>query len=312
MDVGVAAPAGSVSLSIYGADGAVLMSSSTGPLTYRGLLPTTQDYYIRVAATGGAASYTMNVIIPQRIQFQPGSTSVNVERDEGPDGTDYYVLRASAGQLMDVSVLSVASDTLLVIYGVDGTVLKSGMAEGPGYRGIAPVTQDYIIHVTSHIHAGYRLDVTIPERISFEAGSTSATREGELDAYGSHHYVLHAAAGQTMSVNLSSHGESVRVSIYGADGVVLKSGMGEDPNFVGRLPTTQDYLIHLSASAWAVRYTLSVKIPAAIPFDAEGASSTAQQDVSDEAAAVYAASYHAERALSVSIESSRDRALVLK
>jgi len=312
MDVGVAAPAGSVSLAIYGADGTVLTSTSTGPLNYRGLLPKGQDYFIQIAASGPAASYTMNVIIPQRIEFQPGSTSANVERDVRPAGTDYYVLRASAGQLVEITVFSAASDTLLVMYGIDGTVLKSGMAEGPGYRGAVPITQDYIIHVTSHVDIGYRLNVTIPERISFAPGSTSATREGELDGYGSHHYVLHATAGQTMSVNLSSHGDSVRVSIYGADGVVLKSGMGEDPNFVGSLPITQDYLIHLSASAWAVRYTLAVDIPAAIPFATDSASSTAQQDAAGEARVASGVSYHAERAVSISMESSRDRVLVIK
>ena len=95
------------------------------------------------------------------------------------------------------------------------------MGGGPGFRGTVPTAQDYIMHVTSNMGMGYRLNVTIPERISFKPGTTSATVRGSLEAYETHHYVLHAMADQTMTVSVSAPGDSVppgdlRCGWYGA------------------------------------------------------------------------------------------------
>jgi hypothetical protein len=54
---------------------------------------------------------------------------------------------------------------------------------------------------------------------------------------------------------------AVRLSIYGLDGTVLKSGMGEATTFSGPLPSTQDYILDLSSDGQPVAYTLSVSIP---------------------------------------------------
>jgi len=230
---------------------------------YRGNLPSTQDYFIRIESGGAPANYTLRVIIPQRIQFQPGTTNANIERTVVPGRTDYYVVRMLSGQLLDASVYTAASDVRLVIYGADGTVLKSGMGGGPGFRGTVPATQDYIMHVTSNIGTGYRLNVTIPERITFEQGTTSATVQGSLAAYDTHHYVLQAMAGQELIVRVSAPGDSVRLVIYGVDGTVLRSGMAAGATFAGTLPSTQDYLILLTPDTAVAWYTVEVTIPAA-------------------------------------------------
>ena len=165
--------------------------------------------------------------------------------------------------MLDASVYTAASDVLLVIYGADGTVLKSGMGGGPGFRGTVPATQDYIMHVTSNMGTGYRLNVTIPERISFEQETTSATVQGSLAAYDTHHYVLQAMAGQELIVRVSAPGDAVRLVIYGVDGTVLRSGMAAGVSFSGRLPSTQDYLINLTADIAVPNYSMTVTIPAA-------------------------------------------------
>jgi len=260
MEVSLSTASSALRLSIYGANGAVLKSSQDASQGYRGVLPYTQDYFIQVSNGGAAAGYALNIIIPQRIQFQPGSTSASVQQTSASGRTDYYVIRCMSGQLLDLSVYTTASDVRLAIYGADGTVLKSGMGGGPSYRGTVPATQDYMISVTLNVSASYGLNVTIPERISFQPGSTSATVKGSLAANDTHHYVIGAMAGQTLNVDIAPAG-AMRMTIYGVDGAVLRSGMAEGDSFSGELPSTQDYFINLSSSAAVPSYTMTVAIP---------------------------------------------------
>lgn len=261
LEVSLPSYGGAPRFSVYGSDGTVLKSDQGPSGVYRGNLPSTQDYFIRIESGGAPANYTLSVVIPQRIEFQPGATCADIERTIVSGRTDYYVVRMLSGQLLDASVYTAASDVRLVIYGVDGTVLKSGMGGGPGFRGTVPATQDYIMHVTSSTGTGYRLNVTIPERITFEQGSTSATVQGSLAAYDTHHYVLRAMAGQTLIVRVAAPGDAVRLVIYGVDGTVLRSGMAEGADFSGRLPSTQDYLVNLTANIAVPNYGLTVIIP---------------------------------------------------
>jgi hypothetical protein len=135
------------------------------------------------------------------------------------------------------------------------------MGEGAFFRGTLPSSQDYILALSAGDAAtAYTVNVVIPERISFAPGAISATLEGNLPAFGSHSYILGASAGQEMEVNVTPEG-NVRLSIYGVDGTVLMSGMGEGSSFTGTLPSTQDYILDLFAGDHAVAYTLQVTIP---------------------------------------------------
>ena len=59
-------------------------------------------------------------------------------------------LRAQAGQLMEINVTpeNPENNLQLIIYGVDGSVLRSGMGEGSTFRGELPFSEDYIVTVT--------------------------------------------------------------------------------------------------------------------------------------------------------------------
>ena len=98
-----------------------------------------------------------------------------------------------------------------------------------------------------------------PTRIQFAPGAISAQVQGSLAAGGVSRYVLSAAAGQEMTVNLadSSAGVSAILVIWGADGTVLISDHADATIWVGQLPSTQDYYIHVrSVAGDAVDYTL--------------------------------------------------------
>jgi hypothetical protein len=252
-------PQDKVQLVIYGADGTVLKSGMGGVAFFRGTVPSTQDYILELAAGSEAVSYQLQVVIPVRISFAAGATSALVEGSLAAAQTRSYVLNIAAGQLLEVSV-SPPDAARLVIYGADGTVLKSGMGGGSFFRGTVPSTQDYIIDVGPGPGAvSYSMNVIIPVRISFAAGATSATVEGNLAPQQTRHYVLRASGGQTMTVTATPEGK-VRLIIYGADGTVLMSGMGEGASFSGTLPSDQDYIVAIQAGPEAVAYTLEVSI----------------------------------------------------
>jgi hypothetical protein len=53
---------------------------------------------------------------------------------------------------------------------------------------------------------------------------------------------------------------SAKMSIYGVDGSVLWSGMGEGTHFTGTLPSTQDYYVVFQSGDQAVTYNLTITI----------------------------------------------------
>ena len=195
----------------------------------------------------------------ERISFAPGGTSATVEGNLAAQAMHRYVLGVMAGQLMEVHV-DPQDRVQLVIYGADGTVLKSGMGGVAFFRGTVPHTQDYFVE----LHAGpgavsYSLWVMIPVRISFAVGTTSAMVEGALAPAETLHYVLNIAAGQLLDVSISP--QDTRLAIYGVDGTVLKSGIGGGAFFRGTVPSTQDYLLDVGPSTVAGPFAWRGKSP---------------------------------------------------
>ena len=204
---------------------------------------------------------------PTRIQFATGATSALVQDTVQPAATNRYALKASAGQIMRVYLSPYQqADLLMAIWGADGDVLLSGHVKADQWYGVLRTTQDYFIGVTTadgSNAASYALQVVIPERIQFAAGTTSALVSGGAPAGGAHNYVLSAMGGQTMTARLSVTQGLGLVVIWGADGSVLISDHAEATEWSGVLPSTQDYYIDVEAAADnpALKYTLEVTIP---------------------------------------------------
>jgi hypothetical protein len=235
---------------------APLTSGSTG---FRGYLPKTGDYIITVTSGSQPASYSVNVSIPKRISFQKGATSAALTGHVNPHQSLDYILRAGAGQLMDIRVTP-ENSVQLIIYGVDGTVLRSGMGEGSSFRGVLPSSQDYIVTVRAGDQGvSFTINVTIPQRINFQPGAVSGSVQGTLRSHQTRYYMLRALQGQTMDVKVTPD-DGVQLIIHGADGTVLRSGTGEGASFNGKLPSTQDFILAVRAGPDSVKYTLRVTI----------------------------------------------------
>jgi hypothetical protein len=196
-----------------------------------------------------------------RIQFEPGATSVVLSDTLPAQGVDTYVLSAQAGQKMSVRVSAGEADVRLSVRDGAGDYLN-GQTTLAFWSGTLPQDGDYVIRVTGgETAADYTLQVTIPRRIEFAPGTTSATVQGDLAAHESHDYILRAQEGQTMSVTIDSPQDNVLLTIVGADGVPLVNGlMSGAMSWLGQLPATQDYTLRALAPLEAASYTMEVSI----------------------------------------------------
>jgi hypothetical protein len=200
------------------------------------------------------------------IRFQPGATSGVVSGQLAPHGTDQYVLRASAGQIMQV-VLQPSSGANVLIWGADGTVLKSWSNQEQGWQGRLPRTQDYTVQVVALDRTvSYCLRVTVLARIQFARGATSATVSSPVqlcvpqgaEVVGG--YALRAFGGQRMRVTVSSPNHNVYLTIVGANGTSLKYYDDWSAEWEGVLPSTQDYYLLPVAVGPDARFTMTVWI----------------------------------------------------
>lgn len=211
---------------------------------------------------------------PVRIQFQPGATAATVRGTVTAPQLNAYVLRASAGQEMTVQISSAGNQANFAITGVeDGQPYKRLVNEARNFGFTLPRTQDYRIDVA--IPAGsvaYELQVSVitpagptpapaPERINFASGATSATVSGNVVFPTRKQYVLRAAAGQEMTVDVQSPGNLVNFAITGVeDGQPYKRLENEDRTFSFTLPRSQDYLLTVATPSGNPDYLLTVTI----------------------------------------------------
>lgn len=204
-----------LTLSIVGADGTVLTNTSGSG--YRGVLPKTQDYHLKLISGSSAVDYGMVVAIPVRIQFASGGTSASVSGTVPANLSQFYNLRASQGQTLNVNVTP-ANSVQLIIYGMDGTVLRSGMGEGSSYSGVLPSTQDYILVLRSaNVVQPYTMNVSIPAGGGTipDTGSKSYTvKQGDTlysiaRAYGTSVTVLRRANPEIPNTNLITVGQVI-------------------------------------------------------------------------------------------------------
>jgi hypothetical protein len=203
--------------------------------------------------------------IPQgkRIQFAPGATSGEVKGQVGPGQIDEYVLKAQAGQWMLVDIFSPKSDVLLAVTGLsDGQPYLRSAAGATSWQGKLPTTQDYSLKaVSSGTTSPYTLQVTIPARISFKPGATSASVEDKLAAQDQDEYVLKASKGQKMTATIQSPRNDVLLEIYGfEDGQPLVRVPMGATTWTGVLPATQDYSIKAVAVGGPTSYKMDVTV----------------------------------------------------
>jgi len=160
---GVSSASGNVKAKITAANGAALGSdANNGTSDARALLPSTQDYTVWITAGNQATSFTLNVVIPARVTFQPGGTSASFSGKITAKMQVHYVIRAQGGQVMKVET---TGEVGLTIYGYsDGQPLVRSHVGDGNWTGTLPSTQDYIILLDPQVDStNYTLKVTVTD-----------------------------------------------------------------------------------------------------------------------------------------------------
>lgn len=154
-----------VTFSVLGLkDGLTLLPASQQASSWQTMLTVSQDYLVQVIAGASQENFTLNIITPARVNFDPG-TDTTLLKGTTPGGWNVsYVLRASAGQRMDLNLYAPAGNAVLSIYGYqDGQPYLRYVVEQTTFGMKLPATQDYIIQVVPRAGAvaSYSLSITI-------------------------------------------------------------------------------------------------------------------------------------------------------
>jgi hypothetical protein len=103
---------------------------------------------------------------------------------------------------------------------------------------------------------------TEPQRISFEAGATSATVQGTLDAGGTQSYVLGAVVSQTMTITVSASGGTIGLKVVTPGGLMILDPSQGQTSWSGPLPETGDYTLSVVLlSGGPATFSITVEIP---------------------------------------------------
>ncbi len=208
----------------------------------------------------------------ERIQFASGATrAVRTGTVQDPTVKE-YVLRALKGQTMLVELISSDASANLGIIGLsDGVPYKRLAVAGTVFEMVLPMTQDYLIQVMTpnRTPVSYELLVEIPaaptqsapERIRFAPGAVSATVSGYSSAIEPKRYVLGAAAGQTMTLDLWAQSVFTSITLIDPSGRHLIGGEYRTQQWTGQLPLSGDYIVEvLNGGQGIIDFSLSVTI----------------------------------------------------
>ncbi len=157
-------PDQSAILSVFGADGVILLNRSQKTTSWQGTLPSTQDYYFRVTGGASTQNFTLTVDIPARVQFTSGQDQTTLSGQTVDGYNVAYVAYAFKGQQMEVTINTSRDVAGLTIWGFsDGQPYARAQNGVTDFNMTLPATQDYIIEV---VPAGgnvinYEVTVTI-------------------------------------------------------------------------------------------------------------------------------------------------------
>src|SRR5258706_5912724 len=146
---------GQATLSITDSNGKTILSNTAHATTFTSVLGSAQDYNINVSNSDQiVTNYTLTVTLEdesqpkiQRIQFQPGTTSTTVTGHVIPNGADYWVVKAQAGQTLSVKLALSSGKASVNVSGADGDLLKFAQTTFTSFDGKLQTSQDYNIIV---------------------------------------------------------------------------------------------------------------------------------------------------------------------
>jgi hypothetical protein len=97
-------------------------------------------------------------------------------------------------------------------------------------------------------------------RIRFESGRTTKVIKDAVVRGDRDRYILHARAGQTLLVHITSEENNAVFDIYRPGGKHTLENAQESMDWTGSLPRTGDYIIEVGGTRGNASYTLEVTV----------------------------------------------------
>ena len=280
-------------LSLWGADGSVLLPETPGITGWEGVIPTVQDYYLSLHNTSQTVvTYNQTVTLPPvtppaatRIQFQPNTTGWYTPGEVLPNQPLRFVLGAMAGQTLNAAITTVPPNgAYLNVWAADGTVFTN-MSPAQEVSIALPAQQDYYVEIIPVLNqtVGYQLSVNIPagqtptkspagqtvlgariakdQPIRFDTSPVNVTLNGAVINGERDRYTLGLMAGETLDVIVTSLEANAVFTIIGPDGNPLPgTEEGKDiNNWSVPINVEGTYSILVGPTRGNATYTLVVK-----------------------------------------------------
>ncbi|PSB23710.1 serine/threonine-protein kinase [Stenomitos frigidus] len=187
---------------------------------------------------------------PQRIQFVRGKAMTQMQGTLQATEMQPYVLQASQGQIMTVTLQG--SDAAMNLLRSNQDAIDAAAYQTRSWTGQLPADDRYTIQVSGA--GAYTLEVAITslvrskqeqiQRVAFAAGKTGTTVTGQLEPNQIQRYLLQAKRGQTLGVKVLQGGVSFSAIAPNGQRVSTTS----TKIWQGRLPQEGDYIIEVSTS----------------------------------------------------------------
>ena len=205
---------------------------------------------------------------PERVRFAPGTTGAQRTGTLAPGTEKSYVLGAAVDQLMWIFLTSENAPINAAVTHAGETISVAGRRNSEfgnywtDWSHTLPSTGDYTVIFTNvgDVATTYSVEFSIrdqvaqeapPERVRIAPGATAAQRSGTLQPGYSKSYVLGAAAGQDMWVQVNAFDSPINVAVIQAGATVWSEAVFSPQfgtywtNWRNILPYTGDYTVML-------------------------------------------------------------------
>jgi hypothetical protein len=180
----------------------------------------------------------------------------------GQNQMQAYTLSAMANQPMILLLTSTNKGAYLGVTEADGNFLLDPTKKYRNWQWLLPKTELYTIQVYGgSTTEDFTLTTKVAQRITFDAGATSAMLNGSTLKGFVFSYAIACNASQVMSVSLNVPASQATLDIFGlATGTLLSSGTKVN-TWTGTLPATEDYIIEvIPVGGKVVNYSLTVTV----------------------------------------------------
>jgi serine/threonine protein kinase len=229
----------------------LVITTGIGAHIFRSTTPILSNQQLSATAKPVSRQADLSDGRPKKIQFAPGGITAMVPGNLQEQTMQPYVLEASQGQIMSVTLQG--TGVMMNLLRSNGQAIDSSAQNTRNWAAPLPANDQYIIQVVGS--GPYSLDVTITpsplensdvQRVQFARGKASTTVTGEIQPKKVRRYLLEARTRQLMALQVLKG--DVTLSVITPNGKRIGGSSKNVRHWMGHLPMTGEYTIEVSSS----------------------------------------------------------------